>query len=123
VNPDHNHWVELHLLGGLNSPRDAVGATVYLTAGGIRQRGDVLSGGGYLSSNDLRVHFGLGTAARIDALEIHWPSRTIEKVRLPAVDRIYIITEGRGVTAAMCKGGPCAARAQSPAKTPARPAH
>ena len=60
VNPDHHHWVELKLVGGPKSPRDAVGATVYLTAGGMRQRGDVLSGGSYLSSNDPRVHFGLG---------------------------------------------------------------
>ena len=60
VNPDHHQWVELKLIGGPKSPRDAVGATVYLQAGGIRQRGDVLSGGSYLSSNDLRVHFGLG---------------------------------------------------------------
>ena len=62
VNPDHHHWVELRLIGGPKSPRDAVGATVYLAANGMRQRGDVLSGGSYLSSNDLRVHFGLGDA-------------------------------------------------------------
>jgi hypothetical protein len=121
VNPDHNHWVELHLDGGRKSPRDAVGATVYLTASGLRQRGDVLSGGGYLSSNDMRVHFGLGSAARIDALEIQWPSRTTEKVKLPAVDRIYIITEGKGITGALCKGKPCAARVTAPAKAPAKP--
>jgi hypothetical protein len=121
VNPDHNHWVELHLAGGRKSPRDAVGATVYLTASGLRQRGDVLSGGGYLSSNDMRVHFGLGSAARIDALEIQWPSRTTEKVKLPAVDRIYIITEGKGITGALCKGKPCAARVTAPAKAPAKP--
>ena len=59
VNPDHHHRVELKLVGGSKGPRDAVGATVYLTTGGIRQRGSVLSGGSCLSSNDLRVHFGL----------------------------------------------------------------
>ena len=74
VNPDHHHWVELNLVGGPKSPRDAVGATVYLTAGGMRQRGDVLSGGSYVSSNDPRVHFGLGDADKVDAVEIHWPS-------------------------------------------------
>jgi hypothetical protein len=120
VNPDHNHWVELNLVGGRNSPRDAIGAKVYLTAGGIRRRGDVLSGGGYLSSNDMRVHFGLGSAARIDEVEIHWPSRTMEKVRLPAVDRIYTITEGRGVTGALCKGGLCGVRTTAAAKRSSR---
>lgn len=107
VNPDHNHWVEFQLVGGPKSPRDAVGATVYLTAGGIRQRGDVLSGGSYLSSNDLRVHFGLGTATKVDAIEIHWPSGKKEMVKLPAVDRIYTITEGKGITGALCEGRAC----------------
>jgi hypothetical protein len=79
-----------------------VGATVYLTAGGIRQRGDVLSGGSYLSSNDMRVHFGLGDTARIDEIEIHWPSGAVEKMRVPAVDRIFTIEEGKGVTREPC---------------------
>ncbi len=98
VNPDHHHWVELSLTGGAKSPRDAVGATVYLTAGGLRQRGDVLSGGSFVSSNDPRVHFGLGDAAKVDAVEIHWPSGLKEKLSLPAVDKIFTVEEGKGVT-------------------------
>ncbi|HEY6448074.1 MAG TPA: CRTAC1 family protein [Acidobacteriaceae bacterium] len=108
VDADTNHWVELNLIGGPKSPRDAVGTTVYLTAGRLRQRGDVLSGGSYLSSNDMRVHFGLGQAASVDAVEIHWPDGKVENVRLPAVDRIFTIEEGRGVTGQLCV--PCAAR-------------
>src|SRR6185437_4070144 len=96
VNADHHHWVEMKLVGGPKSPRDAVGATVYLTAGGIRQRDDVLSGGSYLSSNDPRVHFGLGDAAKIDAVEIHWPDGSVEKVEPPPVDGIYTVKEGVG---------------------------
>jgi hypothetical protein len=107
VNPDHHQWVELHLVGGPKSPRDAVGATVYLQAGGIRQRGDVLSGGSYLSSNDLRVHFGLGDATDAGTAEIHWPSGAKEMVKLPEVDRIYTITEGKGVTPVLCGGEAC----------------
>ena len=110
VNPDHHHWVELKLIGGPKSPRDAVGATVYLNADGIRQRGDVLSGGSYLSSNDMRVHFGIGNSTTIDSVEIHWPSGAKETLKLRAVDRIYTITEGKGVTAAMCDGKPCPAQ-------------
>jgi hypothetical protein len=102
VNPDHHHWVEVQLVGGPGSPRDAVGATVYLAAGGLRQREDVLSGGSYLSSNDMRVHFGLGDAKTVSAVEIHWPSGNVEKLRLPAVDRIFTIDEGKGVTGALC---------------------
>jgi enediyne biosynthesis protein E4 len=97
VNPDKHHWVELSLVGGPKSPRDAVGATVYVTAGGMRQRGDVLSGGSYISSNDPRVHFGLGDTDKVDAVEIHWPSGLKEKVILPGVDKIFTVEEGKGV--------------------------
>jgi enediyne biosynthesis protein E4 len=102
VNPDHHHWVELKLVGGPKSPRDAVGATVYLTSAGVRQRGDVLSGGSYLSSNDLRVHFGLGDSSTVDNVEIHWPSGAVEQVKLSAVDRIFTVEEGKAVAAEFC---------------------
>ncbi len=98
VNADHHHWVELKLIGGSKSPRDAVGATVYLTAGKIRQRADVISGGSFASSNDPRVHFGLGDATVLDDVEIHWPSGAVEKIRLPALDRIFVVQEGKGIT-------------------------
>jgi hypothetical protein len=75
----------------------------------MRQRGDVLSGGSYLSSNDFRVHFGLGDAVVAGSMEIHWPSGAKEIVRLPAVDRIYTITEGKGITGAICGGKECEA--------------
>jgi hypothetical protein len=104
VNPDHHHWVDLKLIGGPRSPRDAVGATVYLNAAGIRQRGDVLSGGSYLSSNDMRIHFGLGDAADAGTAEIHWPSGKKEIIKLPAADQIYTISEGHGITSEPCCG-------------------
>jgi hypothetical protein len=107
VNPDHHHWVEIKLIGGPASPRDAVGSTVYLTAGGIRQREDVFSGGSYLSSNDMRVHFGLDDATKVDQVEIHWPSGKVEKMGLPATDRIYTITEAKGITASLCGRDSC----------------
>jgi enediyne biosynthesis protein E4 len=96
VSPDHNHWVGFKLVGGPKSPRDAVGATVYLTAGKIRQRRDVLSGGSFASSNDPRLHFGLGTATTVDQIEIRWPDRTVQRAELPGkVDRYYVIEEGK----------------------------
>jgi hypothetical protein len=97
VNPDHHHWVEIRLVGGEKSPRDAVGATVYLRANGMRQREDVVSGGSFISSNDARAHFGLGDATDAGTAEIHWPSGAIESVKLPAADRIYTIVEGKGM--------------------------
>ncbi|KAA6463416.1 CRTAC1 family protein [Acidobacteria bacterium AB60] len=102
-----HHWVELKLAGGAKSPRDAVGATVYLTANGMRQRQDVISGGSYVSTNDPRVHFGLGDATSGGTAEIHWPSGARETLSLPAVDRIYTVTEGHGITGALCGGQRC----------------
>ena len=92
-----NHWVALRLVGGRKSPRDAIGAKIFLTTHGVRQRADIYSGASYCSSSDQRIHFGLGSAAKIDELEIFWPSGTKEKISLPAVDRIYTIVEGAGV--------------------------
>jgi enediyne biosynthesis protein E4 len=110
VNPDRHHWVELKLIGGAKSPRDAIGATVYLSANGMRQREDVMSGGSYISSNDQRPHFGLGDALDAGTAEIHWPSGAVEKVKLPAEDRIFTITEGKGITGVLCTRQPCLTR-------------
>jgi hypothetical protein len=94
VSDDHNHWIELKLIGSGKSPRDATGTSVFLTADGVKQRGDVISGGSYLSNNDPRVHFGIGQATKIEDLEIHWPDGKVEHVAAPAIDHISTITEG-----------------------------
>ena len=94
-----NHWITLRLLGGPKSPRDAIGAKVFVTAGGARQRGELFSGGSYASSSDQRLHFGLGAATKVDRVEIHWPSGAKEEITIPAVDRIYTVKEGKGIVA------------------------
>jgi hypothetical protein len=104
VSDDHNHWVGLLLIGGPKSPRDAVGSTVYLTAAGLRQRGDVMSGGSFESSNDFRLHFGLGTATVVDKVEIRWPDGVKETYTLPGVDRYYAIEEGKGLVPSVYDG-------------------
>jgi len=97
VSADHNHWIELKLIGGSKGAHyDPTGATVYLTANGMKQREDVISGGSYLSSNDMRPHFGLGQATKIDDIEIHWPDGKVEHVTVPGIDRIVTVTEGSG---------------------------
>ncbi len=70
---------------------------MYLTAGGQRQRGDVMSGGSFESSNDMRMHFGLGETATVDRVEIRWPDGKQETVTLPGVDRYFAIEEGKGL--------------------------
>jgi hypothetical protein len=96
------HWITLKLVGdpapGPNgrSNRDAIGASVRLTAGGRTQLGQVRSGGSYLSSNDIRVHFGLGAADRVARVEIRWPGGRVETAADLAVDRFYVVEEGKG---------------------------
>ncbi len=90
-----NHWLTLKLIGGPKSPRDAIGAKVILSAGGVRQRADVFSGGSYGSSSDKRVHFGLGPATVVDGIEIHWPSGKKQTVKVMGVDRILTVEEGK----------------------------
>ena len=92
-----NHWVTLKLIGGPKSPRDAIGAKVFLTAGGARQRADVFSGGSYGSNSDPRVHFGLGSTTKVDKVEIYWPSGTKQEVTLPRVDQIFFVDEVKGL--------------------------
>ena len=92
-----NHWIAFQLVGGPKSPRDAIGAKVFVTAGGARQRGDMYSGASYGSNSDPRLHFGLGASSTIDKAEVHWPSATKETFSVPGVDRMVKLVEGEGV--------------------------
>ena len=82
-----NHWLGLKLVGTGRSPKDAIGAKVFLSAGGARQRADIFSGGSYASSSDPRVHFGLGAAKTIETLEIEWPDGVKQKLDVAALNR------------------------------------
>jgi len=93
-----NHWVGFHLIGGPKSPRDAIGAKVFVTAAGFRQRAEVFSGGSYGSNSDPRVHFGLGTASKVDKVEIQWPSGTKQEMSLPRVDKMFTVDEAKGLS-------------------------
>jgi hypothetical protein len=109
VAANRNHWLTLRLVAGAGSPRDAIGAKVFLTAGGVRQRADVFSGGSYGSSSDPRVHFGLGSSSSVDKLEVQWPSGAKEEVTVTHVDRILTVTEAaipeRGVLCSVRRPG------------------
>jgi hypothetical protein len=96
VDKNNHHWLGIRLIGGPKSPKDATGATVFVTANGMKQRGDVFSGGSYASTSDMRPHFGLGSAISVDLLEVRWPSCLPEAFKVNAVDRILTLTEGQG---------------------------
>jgi len=90
-----NHWAMLRLVGRVSN-RSAIGARLRLTAGGARQVQEVRGGGSYDSQNDLRVHFGLGAADRIERLEVRWPNGLEEAWSDLPVDRILTLEEGTG---------------------------
>jgi enediyne biosynthesis protein E4 len=94
---NENHWLSLKLVTGPGSPRDSIGAKVFVTTNGVRQRADVMSGGSYGSSSDPRVHFGLGPATKVDKIEIQWPSGKKESLIGPGVGRIWTVVEGKGI--------------------------
>jgi enediyne biosynthesis protein E4 len=91
-----NHWITLELIG-THSNRLALGAKVRVVAGALAQVDEVRSGGSYLSQNDLRVHFGLGSAENVDHVEIRWPSGGTQTLHNLAADRFYVVKEGTGV--------------------------
>lgn len=68
-----NHWITLSLRGRGSVNRDAVGARVRLTAGGVTQTREVTVGSSYAASEDPRLHFGLGSNTRVDRVEVIWP--------------------------------------------------
>jgi hypothetical protein len=91
-----NHRV-LFRLQGTKSNRAAIGARVTIHAGGMTQFDEVRGGGSYLSQNDLRLHFGLGSAIKIDSVEVRWPTGKTESFKDVAADKIYAIAEGQGI--------------------------
>jgi hypothetical protein len=92
------HWVSFELAGA-KSNRMAIGARVKITASGVTQTDEIHSGGSYLSQNDVRVHFGLGTAAKIDSVEIRWPAGAVDTIKDLSSDRFYTLLEGKGLVA------------------------
>jgi enediyne biosynthesis protein E4 len=91
-----NHWISFEL-AGTKSNRLAIGARLKLVAGGMTQTSEIYSGASYLSQNDMRVHFGLGRATKIDSLEIRWPSGRVETIKGLAADKFYGVLEGQGI--------------------------
>jgi hypothetical protein len=91
-----NHWIDLELAGS-KSNRLALNARVRVTAGALVQTAAVLSGGSYLSQNDLRIHVGLGGASRVDKVEIFWPAGSTEVLTQLTADHVYDVKEGEGI--------------------------
>jgi len=90
------NWLAVRLVG-VASNRSAIGARVRLTAGGLTQVEEVRGGGSYYSQNDLRRHFGLGSAGAVDRLDVRWPNGLEEAwVDIREINRVLTLTEGTG---------------------------
>jgi hypothetical protein len=86
-------------LQGAGRNKEAIGARVRLTSGSRTQIRDIKAGSSYMSQNDLRAHFGLGTAARADRIEVVWPDGRMESVTDVAANQIVTIEESQGIVA------------------------
>ncbi len=93
-NPNHSILVKTV---GTKSNRDGIGAEVKVIAGNLTQFDTVRSGGSYLSSSDLRLHFGLGPRTGIDRVDVRWPSGQTDTVVSPPIDHVLVIKEGQGL--------------------------
>jgi len=91
-----NNWIKLKLVG-TKSNRSAIGTRVRCITGNHEQIDDVRSGGSFMSQNDLRIHFGLGSAKRVDQLEVSWPSGRLDRFRNLGANQITTIREGAGI--------------------------
>ncbi len=90
-----NHWIGLRMVG-TKSNRDGIGAKVTVKAGSRLLVDEVRSGSSYDSNNDMRIHFGLGAATKIEWVQIRWPSGLAEQFDNISVDAIHSLKEGSG---------------------------
>jgi len=93
---NRGNWLQVRLRGRASNT-DAVGARVRVTTGTHTQFRDIKAGSSYLSQNDLRTHFGLGTSTRVDRLEVVWPGGVVESIPGLAANQIVTIQQGKGV--------------------------
>ncbi|HEX8766516.1 MAG TPA: CRTAC1 family protein [Candidatus Acidoferrum sp.] len=91
-----NHWIAFRTVGA-KSNRDGIGAKITVKVGSRTLVDEVRSGSSYDSNNDLRVHFGLGAAAKIDSVEVRWPTGLVERFESLSVDSIHTLKEGSGI--------------------------
>jgi hypothetical protein len=93
-----NHWIAFKTVGTASN-RDGIGARITVRAGKRILVDEVRSGSSYISNNDMRVHFGLGAATKIDSVAVRWPSGRVETFDVLSVDAVHTLKEGAGAAA------------------------
>jgi len=99
-----NHWIAFRTIGtsfsigsgGSKSNRDGIGAKITVKASTRTLVDEVRSGSSYISNSDMRVHFGLGATAKIESVQVRWPSGLVERFENLPVDTIHTVKEGSG---------------------------
>ena len=91
-----NRWLKVKVVG-TRSNRSGLGARVKVVAGEHAQTDEVRSGGSYISQNDLRLHFGMGSVAKADLVEIHWPSGWVDRLKDVETNQVVWVKEGQGL--------------------------
>jgi len=92
VSKNDNHWIAIKLKGK-KSNRDGIGARLELTASGKKHVAERFAGSSYLSQDDDRIHFGLGSATKVDRLTIKWPSGKEQTLQNLKVDHVLLVEE------------------------------
>ena len=87
-----SQWLAVKLIG-TRCNRDAIGARVTVVFGGLTQMREVKSGSGYLSQNDLRLHFGLGNSVSVDTLTVRWLCGSVQTLQNVETNQILVISE------------------------------
>src|SRR5262245_58110265 len=100
---EKQNWILIKTVGS-KSNRDGIGARVTVVAAGLKQMDEVRSGGSYISQNDLRLHFGIGGATRVERVEILWPSGRKESFENLKANQVAVLEEGKGTLLAQEAG-------------------
>jgi hypothetical protein len=93
---NRNNWAGLNLVATSSNP-DAVGTMITWEAGGVKRKRLKTAGGSYLSSHDPREILGIGTASKIDSIEIKWPSGKVDRITNPPLRKYLTVVEGKSV--------------------------
>jgi enediyne biosynthesis protein E4 len=110
------HWLRIKTTG-TRSNRDGFGARVEVKAAGLTQTAEVRANSSFESASDPRLHFGLGSAARVDSITVHWPSGAVDRIGSLAADQEVTIEEGNGVVRHSFRGvEPAKSRSRTPRK-------
>src|SRR5258706_385212 len=94
--PSPGHWLRIKTIGN-KSNRDGFGAKIEITVEGSTRYAEVRAGSSFESSSDPRVHFGLGSATKAEAIVVRWPSGQVDKLGPATADQEILVEEGRGV--------------------------